>query len=87
MLKDQSFAYQRYSAFSRIHLRAQVPFRSIEDMQEWMNERLAKVTKERLDMKRFKLVMCHIDLVRRNVILLADSSVCLFDWAYAGFFL
>ncbi|KAF2241896.1 hypothetical protein BU26DRAFT_385176, partial [Trematosphaeria pertusa] len=65
---------------------AQAPFDSVEDMQEWMNKRLAVVSRERLNIKPYKLVMCHMDLVRRNTVLLADTSICFLDWAYAGFF-
>ncbi|XHG00228.1 hypothetical protein AWENTII_003695 [Aspergillus wentii] len=32
------------------------------------------------------LVLCHLDLCRRNIILKADGSLCLVDWGSAGFY-
>ncbi|CAI6339205.1 unnamed protein product [Periconia digitata] len=55
-------------------------------MQQWMNTRLAVVTKERLDLTSHQLSMRHMDLVHRNIILMADSSICFLDWAFAGFY-
>ncbi|KAF1970567.1 hypothetical protein BU23DRAFT_379124, partial [Bimuria novae-zelandiae CBS 107.79] len=61
-------------------------FNSFEDMQGWMNTRLAVVSKERLDLNAHRFTMRHMDLVRRNIILMADSSICFLDWAFAGFY-
>lgn len=30
--------------------------------------------------------MCHLDIAPRNLLYLADGSVCLLDWATAGFY-
>lgn len=32
-----------------------------------------------------ELVMSHLDVAPRNLMLLRDGSVCLLDWAFAGF--
>jgi hypothetical protein len=63
-----------------------VTFNAFEDMQAWLNSRLAVVGEERLDLKSHSLVMRHMDLVPRNIILKPDSSVCFLDWALAGFY-
>ena len=65
---------------------AQTPFNSIADVEDWLNRRLAVLGREPLELGHNKLVMCHMDLVRRNVIIIEDSSVCLIDWAFAGFY-
>ena len=33
-----------------------------------------------------KVVMCHLDVAPRNLLLLCDGSICLLDWAFAGFY-
>ncbi|KAF2865907.1 kinase-like domain-containing protein [Massariosphaeria phaeospora] len=63
-----------------------VTFNAFEDMQAWFNSRLAVVGEKRLDLISHPLVMRHMDLVRRNIILKSDSSVCFLDWAFAGFY-
>jgi thiamine kinase-like enzyme len=30
--------------------------------------------------------MCHLDIAPRNILYLPDSSICLIDWATAGFY-
>ena len=60
---------------------------SVEDMEEWMNRRLDVVKQPRISLASHQqLSMRHMDLVRRNIILLSNSSVCFVDWAFAGFF-
>ncbi|KAF2245198.1 hypothetical protein BU26DRAFT_522297 [Trematosphaeria pertusa] len=60
---------------------------SIKDMEEWMNKRLDVVKQPRISLARHQqLSMHHMDLVRRNILLLPNSSVCFVDWAFAGFF-
>ena len=51
-----------------------------------MNTRLAVISQERLNMSSSPLIMRHMDLVRRNIILKPDSSICFLDWAFAGFY-
>ncbi|KAF2691384.1 hypothetical protein K458DRAFT_324709 [Lentithecium fluviatile CBS 122367] len=60
---------------------------SIKDMEEWMNRRLDVVKQPPISLARHQqLNMHHMDLVRRNILLLSNSSVCFVDWAFAGFF-
>ncbi|KAF2254320.1 hypothetical protein BU26DRAFT_600057 [Trematosphaeria pertusa] len=62
-----------------------VIFTAFEDMEAWLNSRLAVVCEERLNLS-CPLAMRRMDLVRRNIILKADMSVCFLDWAFAGFY-
>lgn len=38
----------------------------------------------KLELERYPLVLCHLDLALRNFIWLENGSVCLVDWASAG---
>lgn len=61
-------------------------FSSIPDMNEWLNRRLI-LRNEYIDLTSHSLVLCHIDLCRRNMILEEDNqSICLVDWAHSGLF-
>ncbi|OCL01530.1 hypothetical protein AOQ84DRAFT_393597 [Glonium stellatum] len=60
-------------------------FRSIEDMNTWLNKRLALHGKS-IDLTSQRLVFCHLDLCRRNMIMLRDRSIGLIDFGHAGFF-
>jgi hypothetical protein len=60
-------------------------FRSIDDMNTWLNKRLALRDKS-IDLTSQKLVFCHLDLSRRNMIMLPDRSICLVDFGCAGYF-
>jgi thiamine kinase-like enzyme len=55
-------------------------------MEKWMNTRLAVLNQPPISLAHHPLRMCHMDLVRRNILLLPDSSLCFVDWAFAGFF-
>ena len=55
-------------------------------MESWINTRLKVVGESPLVIAHLPLGMRHMDLVRRNIILRSDSSLCFLDWAYAGFF-
>lgn len=60
---------------------------SIKDIEEWMNRRLDVVKQPRISLScHQQLSMHHMDLVRRNILLLSNSSICFVDWAFAGFF-
>jgi thiamine kinase-like enzyme len=61
-------------------------FSSAEDMDKWMNTRLEVVSEPPISLAYHPLRMCHMDLVRRNILLLPNSSLCFVDWAFAGFF-
>jgi fructosamine-3-kinase len=58
---------------------------STADIETYYNtKQLEQHTKLRLE--GFSLILCHLDLVPRNVLKLQDRSLCLLDWASAGFY-
>lgn len=60
---------------------------SIEGIENWMNQRLDIVSYPRISLaQQQELTLRHMDLVRRNICVLSDSSICFMDWAFAGFF-
>lgn len=63
---------------------AETEFGSVEELNSWVNRRIA-VTNKTVDFKNYPLVLCHLDMCRRNIILTEDGSICLVDWGYAGF--
>ncbi|TVY90081.1 hypothetical protein LAWI1_G007131 [Lachnellula willkommii] len=60
-------------------------FQTVQQMEGWLNFRLPKVG-AKLSLQEYPLVLCHLDLAPRNIIWLPDGSVCLVDWASAGFY-
>ncbi|EFQ98621.1 hypothetical protein MGYG_01645 [Nannizzia gypsea CBS 118893] len=60
-------------------------FQSLEDVNDWINKRM-ETLEETIDLTPYPLGLCHMDLCRRNMILMKDKSLCLLDWGYAGFF-
>ena len=54
-------------------------------MNDWLNKRLRLIHKE-IDLRPYPLVLCHLDLCRRNIKVTEDNSICLLDWGHAGFF-
>lgn len=65
---------------------AKTAFHSIADMNTWLNKRLSLLN-ESIDLKPYPLVLCHLDLCRRNMILREDNkSIYLVDWAHAGLY-
>ena len=60
-------------------------FKTVPQMESWLNFRLPDV-ESKLTLEKYPLVLCHLDLAPRNIIWLADGSVCLIDWASAGFY-
>ncbi|KAK2796103.1 hypothetical protein FQN52_000078 [Onygenales sp. PD_12] len=63
---------------------AETEFGSVEDLNAWVNRRIAVINKS-VDFKSYPLVLCHLDVCRRNIILMEDGSLCLLDWGFAGF--
>lgn len=41
---------------------------------------------DRLTLPDRPLVMCHGDIVDRNIIVQADDTICLLDWGFSGFY-
>jgi aminoglycoside phosphotransferase (APT) family kinase protein len=60
-------------------------FKTIQQMERWLNFRLPDV-ESKLALEQYPLVLCHLDLAPRNFISLEDGSICLVDWASAGFY-
>ncbi|KAH6710813.1 hypothetical protein BKA61DRAFT_658652 [Leptodontidium sp. MPI-SDFR-AT-0119] len=60
-------------------------FETVEEMEQWLNFRIKGVG-PKLVLGKYPLVLCHLDLALRNIIWLKDNSVCLLDWATAGFY-
>ncbi|QKX58930.1 uncharacterized protein TRUGW13939_06058 [Talaromyces rugulosus] len=61
-------------------------FGSVTDLNDWLNRRLT-LRNDSIDISPYPLVLCHMDLCRRNMILGEDGkSIYLLDWGHAGFF-
>jgi thiamine kinase-like enzyme len=58
-------------------------FKNVQQMERWLNLRLPDVD-SKLSLVKYPLVLCHLDLVPRNVVWLADGSVSILDWSSAG---
>ncbi|KAF2421523.1 hypothetical protein EJ08DRAFT_653365 [Tothia fuscella] len=65
---------------------AEHTFTSVEDMETWMNSKADVIRQPHMSLRKYELGMCHMDLVRRNIFLLPNSTICFVDWAFAGFF-
>ena len=65
--------------------RAYECFKTVDDLEAWFNRALIKEP-ARINFKQFSLCFCHLDLARRNILLLTDGSLCLLDWGCAGFY-
>lgn len=65
---------------------ASTEFYSIEELNTYMNKRL-QIRGVSIDLTPHPLVLCHLDLCRRNMLLKEDnSSLCLVDWGFAGLY-
>lgn len=62
---------------------AQTSFQFIDDLNAWLDRRLV-LRKLSIDLTPYPLVLCHMDLCRRNMILDGDGSICLVDWGHAA---
>lgn len=60
-------------------------FTCVADMEAWLNKRLA-IRNKSIDLTSHPLVLCHMDLCRRNMILKEDNTISLLDWAFSGFY-
>ncbi|PKY08052.1 hypothetical protein P168DRAFT_300817 [Aspergillus campestris IBT 28561] len=65
---------------------AKTVFNSVSDLNTYMNKRL-KLRNDSIDLTPHPLVLCHLDLCRRNFILKDDGVfLCLANWGSAGFY-
>lgn len=64
-------------------------FNSIADMEDWLNTRLA-VLRKSIDLSSYPLVLCHMNICRRNMILEEHNTIYLLDrgstWLYPRIF-
>lgn len=64
---------------------ADVIFTSVSGFNTYLNKRLA-IAKKTIDLSGHPLVLCHLDLGRRNVILRDDDIISLVNWNDAGLY-
>ncbi|OBT51496.1 hypothetical protein VE04_08273 [Pseudogymnoascus sp. 24MN13] len=64
---------------------ANVNFSSVSDLNAWLNKRLV-LQDMSIDLGGYPLVLCHLDLCRRNMILRDDNTISLVDWGCAGLY-
>jgi aminoglycoside phosphotransferase (APT) family kinase protein len=64
---------------------ARTVFTCRADMDAWLNLRL-KTQNKSIDLTAHPLVLCHMDLCRRNMILKQDGTISLVDWGFAGLY-
>ncbi|APA15312.1 predicted protein [Sclerotinia sclerotiorum 1980 UF-70] len=64
---------------------ARTTFTCVADMEAWLNKRLA-IRDKSIDISSHPLVLCHMDLCRRNMILKGDNTISLLDWGCSGFY-
>lgn len=60
-------------------------FDSLDGMEKWFNSRLF-AHNPKLTLQDQELVLCHLDIAPRNLLWQDDGSLCLIDWASAGFY-
>lgn len=60
-------------------------FKCVSDLNDWLNKRLA-LQKKSINLHGSPLVLCHLDLARRNMILREDNRISLVDWGCAGLY-
>ncbi|OBT77278.1 hypothetical protein VF21_03484 [Pseudogymnoascus sp. 05NY08] len=64
---------------------ADIEFPSVPGFNAYLNKRLA-VMKKSIDLTGYPLVLCHMDLCRRNIILRDDDTLSLANWNDAGLY-
>ncbi|KAB8356472.1 hypothetical protein FH972_024055 [Carpinus fangiana] len=60
-------------------------FHSIMDVEQWINARLLK-HQTPISLQGLQLSLCHLDIAPRNMLERNDGSICLLDWASAGYY-
>jgi Ser/Thr protein kinase RdoA (MazF antagonist) len=62
-----------------------VELKSTQRLEKYLNRRMVGDQKG-LCIKVGKLVLNHNDIAPRNIIWMPDGSICLIDWAHAGYY-
>ncbi|CAD6441666.1 07a799ae-f224-4778-a3ff-73c49bdd67dc [Sclerotinia trifoliorum] len=65
---------------------ARTTFTCVADMEAWLTKCLV-IRDKSIDLSSHPLVLCHMDLCRRNMILKEDNTISLLDWGCSGFYL
>lgn len=60
-------------------------FFSVADVETWINDRLLP-RETPISLTGLPLQLCHLDLAPRNLLEREDGSLCLIDWATAGYY-
>lgn len=60
-------------------------FDSAEHLEAFLHKRLLP-HHDKPSFKDSTLILCHLDIAPRNIIWKDDGSICLLDWATAGFY-
>ncbi|KAJ5093757.1 hypothetical protein N7456_009618 [Penicillium angulare] len=58
---------------------------NIQRVENWFNSRLFPKDGE-VHFDPSQSILCHLDIVPRNILWLDDDNICLLDWASAGFY-
>lgn len=58
---------------------------SIERLEHWFNRRIEHEGLS-LSFKECSFVLCHLDIAPRNILWLEEDSLCIVDWASAGYY-
>lgn len=64
---------------------ASIMFTSVPVLNDYLNKRLT-LRNESIDLTGHPLVLCHLDLGRRNVVLGDDDTISIFNWNDAGLY-
>jgi hypothetical protein len=58
--------------------RAYEQFHSTDNLEAWFDRALV-MEEATIDLHRYRLSLCHLDLNRRNILLVEDNTICLLD--------
>lgn len=84
--RDTPGALHEGLAFGQLWLSdAPVAPSSLIDIEEYYNSRQLRNT-EHMDLCDYTSVFCHLDIAPRNIIVQDDGTLCLVDFASAGFY-
>lgn len=62
-----------------------ITFDTVDYLESYLNSRLIDC-QDKLNLVETSLVACHLDVAPRNILWLEDGSICLLDWASAGYY-